>query len=98
MNTALNGRTIAFLVANEGIEQIELTEPWDAVERSGGRPVLIAPAVGKVQAYEHLDAADTSRRPSPWPTPIPPTTRPSSFRVGSPIPTSCGPTQPRCRS
>ena len=59
MNTALNGRTIAFLVANEGIEQIELTEPWDAVERSGGRPVLIAPAVGKVQAYEHLDAADT---------------------------------------
>ena len=33
----LQGKTIAFLIANEGIEQVELTEPWRAVEEAGGR-------------------------------------------------------------
>ncbi len=32
MSTSLNGKTIAFLVAAEGVEQFELTEPWKAVE------------------------------------------------------------------
>jgi protease I len=57
--STLQGRTIAFLVANEGVEQIELTEPWRAVEEAGGRPKLIAPEAGKVQAFNHLDKADT---------------------------------------
>jgi protease I len=56
---SLTGRTIAFLVANEGIEQVELTTPWEAVKSAGGRPVLVAPEAGKVQAFEHLDKADT---------------------------------------
>ena len=56
----LQGKTIAFLVANEGVEQVELTEPWRAVEQAGGRPQLIAPDAGqKVQAFNHLDKADT---------------------------------------
>jgi len=56
----LQGKSIAFLVANEGVEQIELTEPWRAVEEAGGRPVLIAPDAGKkVQAFNHLDKGDT---------------------------------------
>ena len=56
----LQGKTIAFLVANEGVEQIELTEPWRAVEEAGGRPMLIAPDGNKkVQAFNHLDKADT---------------------------------------
>ena len=56
----LQGKTIAFLVANEGAEQIELTEPWRAVEEAGGRPMLIAPEGNKkVQAFNHLDKADT---------------------------------------
>jgi len=56
----LQGKTIAFLTANEGVEQIELTEPWRAVEQAGGRPQLIAPdANRKVQAFNHLDKADT---------------------------------------
>ena len=59
MADALGGRRIAFLVANEGIEQVELTEPWKAVEQAGGRPVLIAPKSGKAQAFNHLDKADT---------------------------------------
>jgi protease I len=49
---------VAFLVANEGIEQVELTEPWKAVEAAGGRPQLIAPESREVQAMNHLDKAD----------------------------------------
>ena len=56
---SLNGKRVAFLVANEGIEQVELTEPWDAVKADAGRPVLIAPKSGTVQAFHHLDPADT---------------------------------------
>ena len=56
--TDLNGRTVAFLVAPEGIEQVELTEPWQAVEKAGGRPQLLSTKGGEVQAYEHLDKAD----------------------------------------
>lgn len=59
MAAELTDRTIAFLTANEGVEQVELTQPWEAVERAGGRPVLIAPNVGEVQAFNHLDKADT---------------------------------------
>jgi len=55
----LQGRTIAFLVAGEGIEQVELTEPWKAVEEAGGTPRLLAPESGEVQAFNHLDKADT---------------------------------------
>ena len=58
-DSPLAGRRIAFLVAAEGIEQVELTEPWDAVCDAGGDPVLVSPASGKVQAFEHLDKAAT---------------------------------------
>ena len=51
MAGALAGRRIAFLVANEGVEQVELTSPWQAVEQDGGRPVLLAPEPGKVQGF-----------------------------------------------
>ncbi|NPC96368.1 type 1 glutamine amidotransferase domain-containing protein [Nocardioides sp. zg-DK7169] len=50
---------VAFLVATEGIEQIELTDPWEAVRAAGATPVLISTEPGKVQAFHHLDAADT---------------------------------------
>jgi protease I len=55
----LQGRRIAFVVANEGVEQVELTEPWKAVEEAGAEPELIAPAKGKVQAMNHLDMGGT---------------------------------------
>src|SRR5918994_50627 len=41
MSETLNGRTIAFLVSNEGAEQVELTEPWQAVEAAAGKPVAV---------------------------------------------------------
>jgi protease I len=55
----LNGKKIAFAVANEGIEQVELTSPWQAVEKAGGQPVLVSVEAGQVQAFNHLDKADT---------------------------------------
>jgi protease I len=55
----LQGRRIAFLTANEGVEQVELTEPWAAVERAGGEPVLVSPKADTVQAFNHLDKGDT---------------------------------------
>ena len=58
---ALSNRKVAFLVAPEGIEQVELTEPWKAVEEAGGTPVLVSTESGEVQAFNHLDKADTFR-------------------------------------
>jgi protease I len=59
--TDLSGRTIAFLVAPEGIEQVELTDPWAAVEKAGATPRLLSTEAGEVQAFHHLDPADTFR-------------------------------------
>jgi protease I len=59
MASELNGKKIAFLVAQEGIEEVELTKPWEAVERAGGTPELIAPESGQVQAFNHLDKGST---------------------------------------
>ncbi len=59
MSESIDGKKVAFLVANEGVEQVELTQPWQAVEEAGGEPVLIAPETGEVQGMKHLDKADT---------------------------------------
>src|SRR3954453_5080970 len=55
----LDGKRVAFLVANEGVEQVELTEPWKAVEAEGGKPELVSLESGKVQGFNHLDKGDT---------------------------------------
>lgn len=52
-------RQVAVLVAAEGIEQVELVEPWKALEAAGWTPVLVSPQEGRVQAFNHLEAADT---------------------------------------
>ena len=59
MADKLQGKRIAFVVAPEGAEQIELTEPWKAVEGEGGKPELLSTDAGQVQAFNHLDKADT---------------------------------------
>ena len=59
MTEQLSGKTIAFVVAPEGVEQVELTEPWKAVEQAGGTPKLVSTDSGKVQGFNHLDKADT---------------------------------------
>jgi protease I len=59
MSHELKRKTLAILDANEGVEQVELTTPWEAVENAGGRPVLVAPKDGETQSFNHLDKADT---------------------------------------
>lgn len=59
MSNELTNKRIAFLVAPEGTEQVELTAPWQAVEQAGGTPELVSTEVGKIQAFNHLSPADT---------------------------------------
>ncbi|KAA9161823.1 type 1 glutamine amidotransferase [Amycolatopsis acidicola] len=59
MADRLAGKRVAFVVAPEGIEQVELTEPWRAVKEAGGTPELLSTQSGTVQAFDHLDKADT---------------------------------------
>jgi protease I len=57
--TSHDTRKVAFLVASEGIERVELTEPWKAVSDAGFEPVLVSPEAGEVQTFDHLDKSDT---------------------------------------
>jgi protease I len=58
MSDRLQGKKIAFLTANEGVEQAELVEPLEAVREAGAEAELLAPEAGQVQAFNHLDKAD----------------------------------------
>jgi protease I len=58
MANQLNAKRVAFL-ATDGVEQVELTEPWKAVEQAGAKAQLISVSDGEVQAFNHLDKADT---------------------------------------
>ena len=55
----LEGKTVAFLVAQEGVEEVELTRPWQAIKDAGGTAELIAPEAGEIQAFNHLDKSST---------------------------------------
>jgi protease I len=59
MADKLQGKRIAFLVAPEGTEQVELTEPWEAVSNEGASAELVSTEAGEVQAFNHLDKGDT---------------------------------------
>jgi protease I len=58
MADSLKGKKVAILVANEGIEQVELTEPRKALQDAGATVELLAPEAGEAQAFNHLDKAD----------------------------------------
>ncbi|HEX2045394.1 MAG TPA: type 1 glutamine amidotransferase domain-containing protein [Gaiellaceae bacterium] len=54
----LQGKRIAFL-ATDGVEQVELTEPWKAVEHAGGEPELVSLETGEIQGFQHHDKGRT---------------------------------------
>ena len=60
MSNRLDGKKVAFL-ATDGVEQIELTDPWKAVQQEGGTPELISLESGEIQGFNHLDKGDTFR-------------------------------------
>jgi protease I len=54
----LDGLKIAFIAA-DGVEQVELTEPWKAVEAEGAKPELLSVEGGEIQGFNHLEKGDT---------------------------------------
>ena len=50
-NAPLSGKTVAFL-ATDGVEQVELTSPWEAVIAAGATPVLVSPKSGTITAMQ----------------------------------------------
>jgi protease I len=58
MANQLKNKRVAFL-ATDGVEQVELTEPWKAVEDAGGEPELVSLETGRIQGFNHFDKADT---------------------------------------
>jgi iron complex transport system substrate-binding protein len=56
MSELIGGKKVAFLVANEGVEQIELTRPWDEIGDAGAETVVFVPC-----GYSLDHAADEGR-------------------------------------
>lgn len=51
------GKKVAFLLT-DGVEQVELSSPWNAVKEAGGVPTLVAPKSGKLQGYDGTDKGE----------------------------------------
>jgi protease I len=58
MADELKGKRVAFLFT-EGVEQVELTEPLEAVRKAGADPELISLEKGEVQMWKHFDKGET---------------------------------------
>jgi protease I len=57
MPATIEGKKVAFL-ATDGVEQVELDRPWEAISDAGGRPELVSLQGGEIQGFDHLDKAD----------------------------------------
>ncbi len=57
MNQQLNGKRVAILVA-DGFEQVELTDPKQALELAGATTQIVSPAKGQVKGWNHADWGD----------------------------------------
>jgi protease I len=58
MASQLKGRKVAFL-ATDGVEQVELTAPWNALKQTGADVVLVSDKAGEIQAMNHDAKAET---------------------------------------
>ena len=57
MSIKLYKKKIAFLVT-DGFEQVELTQPWNAIKDAGAEVVLVSLKSGMVQGFNHDEKAD----------------------------------------
>jgi len=53
MAKELQGKRIAF-VATDGVEQVELTKPWKAMEKAGADPVLVSDKEDRLRGFNHV--------------------------------------------
>jgi protease I len=59
MADSLSGKKIA-IIATDGVEQVELVKPRQAVQEAGGEVDLLSPGQDEIQAMNHdLEPADT---------------------------------------
>ncbi|MGY2078348.1 type 1 glutamine amidotransferase domain-containing protein [Modestobacter sp. SYSU DS0657] len=58
MSGDLNGKRVAVL-ATDGVEQIELERPWQALVEAGAQPQLVGLEPGSITMYQHIDKGDT---------------------------------------
>jgi deglycase len=56
MPAQLTGRKVAFL-ATDGVEQVELTAPWNALKAAGADLVLLSDKTGEIQGMNHDEKA-----------------------------------------
>lgn len=57
MANELSGKRIAFL-ATDMVEQVELTGPWEALQKTGASLELISDKEDEIQGFNHYDKAD----------------------------------------
>ena len=55
MTQKLSDKKVAILVANEGIEQVELTEPRKALDAAGADTSIVSLKPGRVRAWKFTD-------------------------------------------
>lgn len=60
MSDELNGRRIA-IIAADGVEQVELTEPWNALRAAEADLCLVADKEGEIQGVNHGEKGDKFR-------------------------------------
>jgi protease I len=58
MPAQLTGRKVAFL-ATDGVEQVELTAPWNALKGAGADVVLLSDKTGEIQGMNHDEKGQT---------------------------------------
>jgi len=54
MANTLSGKKVAILV-EQGFEQVEMTQPKQALEQAGAKTQIVSPQKGKVKSWEHTD-------------------------------------------
>jgi protease I len=54
---SLTGKRVAFL-ATDGFEQVELTEPWKAIQQAGAKVELVSLESGEIQGMHHFEKGD----------------------------------------
>jgi len=57
MSAQLKGRKVVFLAA-DGVEQVELTAPWNALKQAGADVTLLSDRIGEIQAVNHDEKGD----------------------------------------
>ncbi|MDQ6689745.1 MAG: type 1 glutamine amidotransferase [Gemmatimonadota bacterium] len=57
MSAQLRGRKVVFL-ATDGVEQVELTAPWNALKQAGADVCLVSDKTGEIQGMNHDEKGD----------------------------------------